>query len=164
LRIKFLAQKVAQKKKKRTLKTIGRIDKADFPELNLHNIEVKVDTGAYTSAIHCDHIEELEKDDIKQIKFKLSVTDGKSIRNVELCAQQYALKNIKSSNGLYQERYIIESTIVLFGKTYPISLSLSNRSNMRYPILLGRQLLKKRFTVNVARKNISYKRKMKQCT
>jgi len=83
---------------------------------------------------------------------------------MELFADQYALKSIKSSNGLYEERYVIESAIVLFGKTYPISLSLTNRSNMRYPILLGRQLLKKRFTVNVARKNLSYKRKMKQCT
>ncbi len=152
------------KKKKRKLKTIGRIDKADFPALNLHNMEVKIDTGAYTSAIHCDEIEELEKDGKKQIKFKLSVADGKSNKNMELYAEQYALKNIKSSNGLYEERYVIESIIVLFGKTYPISLSLTNRSNMRYPILLGRQLLKKRFTVNVARKNISYKRKMKQCT
>jgi len=78
-------------------KTIGRIDKADFPELNLHNIEVKIDTGAYTSAIHCDNIEELEKDNKKQIKFKLSFADGNSTKNMELYASQYALKNIKSS-------------------------------------------------------------------
>jgi len=54
----FILNSLALKKKKRKLRTIGRIDKADFPELNLQNIEVKIDTGAYTSAIHCDYIEE----------------------------------------------------------------------------------------------------------
>ncbi len=36
--------------------TIGRVDKVDFPELGLVNIEVKIDSGAYTSAIHCEKI------------------------------------------------------------------------------------------------------------
>jgi len=155
---------MALKKKKKPLKTIGRVDKADFPALDLQNIEVKIDTGAYTSAIHCESIEEVEKEGRKFVQFKLFISDGKSSENMELSAHNYALKNIKSSNGLYEERFVIESTIVLFGKTYPISLSLTDRSTMRYPILLGRQLLKKRFIVNVARKNISYKRKLKQCT
>ncbi|WP_296344084.1 hypothetical protein [Winogradskyella sp.] len=37
---------------------LGRFDKIDFPKLNLHNIDVKIDTGAYTSAIHCSKIKE----------------------------------------------------------------------------------------------------------
>jgi len=156
--------KIMAFKKKKTLKTIGRVDKADFPAFDLHNIDVKIDTGAYTSSIHCESIEELEKEGKKYVQFKLLISDGKSNKNMELYAHNYALKNIKSSNGLYEERFVIKSTIVLFGKTYPLSLSLTDRSNMRYPILLGRQLLKKRFIVNVARKNVSYKRKLKRCT
>jgi len=153
------------KKKKKQLRTIGRVDKADFPLLKLFNIEVKVDTGAYTAAIHCDHIEERTDGGEAYIQFKIAIPDENSTKIMQLSAYNYTLKNIKSSNGADEKRYVIESSIILFGKTYPINLSLTNRSNMRYPILLGRQLLKKRFAVDVSRKNLSYKRKLKrQCT
>ncbi|HAJ83093.1 MAG TPA: peptidase, partial [Zunongwangia profunda] len=46
---------------------IGRFDKADFPVLDLEGISVKIDTGAYTSSIHCDEI--IEKDDVLYCKF-----------------------------------------------------------------------------------------------
>ncbi|PJA06992.1 MAG: peptidase, partial [Flavobacteriales bacterium CG_4_10_14_0_2_um_filter_35_18] len=36
---------------------LGRTDIVDFPKLNLFNIDVKIDTGAYTSSFHCHHIE-----------------------------------------------------------------------------------------------------------
>ena len=39
--------------------TIGRSDKADFPELSLFDIDLKVDSGAYTSSIHCTDIQEI---------------------------------------------------------------------------------------------------------
>ncbi len=41
-----------------TKKILGRVDKVDFPELNLITVDVKIDTGAYTSAIHCSNIRE----------------------------------------------------------------------------------------------------------
>lgn len=150
-------------KKKKKLKVIGRVDKADFPEFNLLDIPVKIDTGAFTSSIHCDYIEELIIENKKQLLFKFIKYDNNLSRNLELFSYNYTLKNIKSSNALYEERYVIESSIVLFGKTHPIQLTLSDRSGMRYPILLGRKLLKNRFTVDVSRKNLSYKRKLKQC-
>ncbi len=53
------------------MNTIGRIDKADFPELNLIEIDVKVDTGAYTSSIHCHEVKEVELNGEKHIEFKV---------------------------------------------------------------------------------------------
>jgi hypothetical protein len=51
--------------------TIGRADKADFPELSLSEIDVKIDSGAYTSSIHCSSINEITVDGVSLIKFTL---------------------------------------------------------------------------------------------
>jgi len=51
--------------------TIGRIDKADFPKLILEDIDLKVDSGAYTSSIHCSNIEEVTIENESLIKFTL---------------------------------------------------------------------------------------------
>ncbi|MGB0424358.1 MAG: RimK/LysX family protein, partial [Flavobacteriales bacterium] len=51
------------------MKTIGRNDKADFPEIDLMNISIKIDTGAYTSSMHCHDIKEIEDDGVKFIEF-----------------------------------------------------------------------------------------------
>ena len=51
------------------MKTIGRIDRADFPELKLRNLHLKVDTGAFTSTIHCHEINEVEINGEKYIPF-----------------------------------------------------------------------------------------------
>ena len=51
--------------------TIGRIDKADFPKLILEDIDLKIDSGAYTSSIHCSDIEEITIDNESFIKFTL---------------------------------------------------------------------------------------------
>ncbi|RPI42243.1 MAG: peptidase, partial [Bacteroidetes bacterium] len=55
-----------------TGKTIlGRGDRADFPQLGLENIEIKIDTGAYTSSIHCHQIQEVIHEDRRMIRFRL---------------------------------------------------------------------------------------------
>ena len=51
--------------------TVGRIDKADFPELSLKDIDLKIDSGAYTSSIHCSNIEEITDNGCNLIKFTL---------------------------------------------------------------------------------------------
>ena len=51
--------------------TIGRVDKADFPELSLMKIDVKIDSGAYTSSIHCSNIKEITINNENFIQFKL---------------------------------------------------------------------------------------------
>ena len=51
--------------------TIGRLDKVDFPEFNLEDLEVKIDSGAYTSSIHCVNIIEANNGAKKHIKFTL---------------------------------------------------------------------------------------------
>lgn len=138
-------------------KVIGRKDKASFPELNLEDIDVKIDTGAYTSAIHCHHIEEKIINGEKAIRFDLLDPSHEQYNNKEFSTKKYTIKKIKNSFGNSEKRFIITTIIILFGKSYPIELSLSERGDMKYPVLIGRKLLKGKFVVDSSKSDLSYK-------
>jgi hypothetical protein len=141
--------------------TIGRKDKADFPELLLRNINIKIDTGAYTSTIHCHHIHEIVVDGENFIEFQLLDPTHPKFHEKKFKTKRYKKKSVKNSFGGSEERFIVETVIVLFGEEYPIELSLSERSDMKYPILIGRKLLNQRFVVDTDVVNLSFKQKKK---
>ncbi|KJD31873.1 peptidase [Tamlana nanhaiensis] len=134
-------------------KIIGRVDKIDFPKLELYGINVKIDTGAYTSAIHCSKI--IEENNSLRCIFKSDVHQnfGKS----EIVFDTFTNTNVKSSNGYKENRYKVKSEVIFFGKTYKINLTLSTRDDMRFPVLIGREFLKHKFLVDVDLENISFK-------
>ncbi len=138
---------------------IGRTDKADFPELMLRNLDVKIDTGAFTSAIHCHQIEEVVLKRKKVIKFKLLDPTHPKYNNKQYATSKFSQRVIKSSFGRSEKRYVIHTTVKIFGKTIPLDLSLSERGEMKYPVLLGRKLLMGKFIVDPAKYNLSYKQK-----
>ena len=130
---------------------IGRTDKADFPELNLTDIDFKVDTGAYTSSIHSHDIKELVINGEKHIEFKILDSSHPEYNNQIFKTKHYKKKRVKNSFGKSEQRFVIETIIIIFGNEYPIELSLSERSDMKYPVLIGRKLLKGRFIVDISR-------------
>ena len=79
----------------------------------------------------------------------------------EFIFDKYDVRVVKSSNGVSQARYRILTEIELFGKIYPIFLTLSDREEMKFPVLLGRKFLTKRFLVDITKTNLSYKLKLK---
>lgn len=140
---------------------IGRKDKVDFPELGLYDIVAKIDTGAYTSAIHCHEIKIVRKGKKRFVSFRLldpshSTYDEKFLRHELL-----ALRKIKNSSGKSEQRCIIKTIVQIFGNPREIELSLTDRSKMECPVLLGRKLLRKNFIVDVGKINLSYKNKYK---
>lgn len=134
-------------------KVIGRIDKADFPLLNLSDIEVKIDTGAYTSSIHCKNV----KVENNYLKCQFLDERHPNYHEKEFTFDEYDVKVVKSSNGIAEPRYRIKTKIAMFGKTYDIFLTLSDREEMRYPVLLGRTFLSRRFIVDINKTNLSSK-------
>jgi hypothetical protein len=138
-------------------KIIGRADKIDFPKLGLYNIDVKIDTGAYTSAIHCSKI--IEED--KRLRCFFNSDVHQNFGGTEIIFDAFTKTNIKSSNGLKENRYKVKSEIIFFNKTYKINLTLSTRDDMKFPVLIGRQFLKKKFMVDVDIENVSYNLKTK---
>lgn len=133
-------------------KIIGRVDRIDFPKLGLFNIDVKIDTGAYTSAIHCSEI--IEEDNTLRCVFNSDV--HQNFGKTEIVFKEFSRTNVKSSNGFKENRYKIKSDVIFFGKTYKINLTLSTRDDMKFPVLIGRQFLKRKFMVDVDLENISF--------
>lgn len=136
-------------------KIIGRTDNVDFPGLGLQNIGIKIDTGAYTSSIHCTEITE------KEGTLTCLFLDKKHplYNKKKFTFAEYKRVVVKSSNGMIQHRYAVKSTIKIFGKTYKLSLSLNDRSDMRFPVLIGRKFLSGKFIVDPQLKNLSAKEK-----
>ena len=144
-------------KKESRLEVIGRLERIDFPDWDLFGIDAKIDTGAYTSSLHCHHIEPFKKGGKPYIKFNL-LDPSHNIYNDKLFKLPiYDTKMIKSSNGKTEERYIIKTTIPILGRSYDVELSLTDRSEMKYPVLIGRKLISGNFIVDVSKKYLAKK-------
>ena len=143
---------------------IGREDIAGFPLLNLEGIEVKTDSGAYTSSFHCHNIELIKVDGVEKLKCYFLDPEHDKYHDKEFIFETFVLKKVKSSNGQMEERYSISTEIRLFEKTFPIDLTLTERGTMKFPVLLGRKFLSKRFVVDSSLTNLSQKGKIKIVT
>ncbi len=143
-------------------KTIGRFDRADFPELGLTGLKVKVDTGAYTSSLHATSIRERMYRGSKHLYFRLLDPEHPKYLAKSHRIANFTKKEVKSSSGEKELRYFIESVITLFGEDYPLVISLTDRSTMRAPVLLGRRLIRNNFIVDVTHSNLSLKKRIKK--
>lgn len=138
---------------------IGRSDKIDLPKLQLFDIDAKVDTGANTSAIHYNYAEVVKKDGKTMLHFRLLDPSHINFNNKEFFVEEFEQRIIKNSFGDSEQRYVITTEMIVFGKTWKTEFSLSNRGNLKFPILIGRKLLSKGFLVDVTKKNLSFKKK-----
>ena len=136
---------------------IGRKDIADFEKLKLSGVEVKVDSGAYTSSFHCHKIERFEKDAEDWVKCNFLDPEHEMYHEKELWFKIHKIRRVKSSNGIVEERYSIVTEITIFKKVYRIELTLTERPDMKHPVLLGRKFLSKKFVIDTSKKDLSFK-------
>lgn len=126
------------------IRLIGRREFVYFPELELGPVEAKIDTGAYTSSLHCENITINYENSRAILYFTLEQGTSKTYR-----FEDFTRKKIKNSFGEMEERYVIKTLIKIGRKKIRSTISLSNRDNMRYPVLIGRKLLKGKFLIDV---------------
>ncbi|MGQ0794398.1 MAG: ATP-dependent zinc protease family protein [Deltaproteobacteria bacterium] len=138
---------------------IGRKDKVDFPDLGLFDVEAKIDTGAYTSAIHCQNVEVVGSARERRVRFCLLDSSHPSYCDKTLSLPIHAERRVKNSFGESEERFIIKTRILIFDRLIEAEFSLGDRSRMEFPVLIGRKLLYNRFIVDVAEYDLSYNRK-----
>ena len=135
------------------MKVIGKIDYIDLPEFGMENLAAKIDTGANRSSIHCSSIEHHLVDGQDSISFEIPMIDGgKNIFH----SNDFFKKKIRSSSGHVENRYVIKTVVILFGRSIKTSFSLTDRTEMKFPVLLGRKLLNSRFIVDVSQENLSF--------
>ncbi len=138
-------------------KILGRKDLVSFPAFELENVPVKIDSGAYSSSMHCQSIEVVEFGEKEQLRVVFLDSGISGYTGKEVIFDDFKTKIVKSSNGIAQERFFVKGTVRLFGKTYETVFSLTERTGLRNPILLGRRLLNKRFLIDTSKTNCSYK-------
>lgn len=146
-------------KKSPEKKIIGRKDKVDFPKLKLFDIDAKIDTGAYTTSIHCHNVKTKKTGSKEYVIFDLLDPSHPDYNNKEFKLPVHKIKKVKNSFGQSEKRFIVKTDIVIFGEKTQIEMSLSDRTKMQYPVLIGRKLLNKKFIVDVSKYDLSYKLK-----
>lgn len=138
-------------------KIIGRRERITLPEWGLKNVTGKVDTGAYTSSIHCDFCEEKEEQGKNVLYFKVLDSKDKKYTGKLIRTETFTQKKVKNSFGQAEVRYKVSTKVIMFGEEFEAEFTLTDRSRMRNPILLGRKLLRGRFLVDVEEVNLSKK-------
>lgn len=130
---------------------IGWREWLSLPELDIMKIKAKVDTGARTSALHAFALEPILVNGKNKIRFDIHpLQHNTSI--VKTCIADVVDKRlVTDSGGHSEERYVILTPITLAGQTWPIEITLTEREDMLFRMLLGRSALRKRFIINPAR-------------
>jgi len=118
-------------------KIVGAFEKVSFPDFGIFNEVAKVDTGALSGALHASGIREVDLPTGKKAVSFLPY--GKAPR---VTMADFETKEIRSSNGVIQQRYVVSTTVVIRGVQYPIHISLADRSHMMKGILIGRRFLR----------------------
>jgi len=127
---------------------IGRREYVDLPELGAYGIEAKVDTGAFRTALHCERCDEVDLAGRRVLEAVFNL-DGKGDQTFHF--SQYQLRTIKNSFGQTERRYCVRLVVRIGRKKIRSDISLSNRSGMRYPVLIGRKTIGHKFVVDVSR-------------
>ncbi|MEO1220844.1 MAG: RimK/LysX family protein, partial [Pseudomonadota bacterium] len=123
---------------------VGWREMVALPALGLTDIPAKIDTGARTSSLHAEVLEEIEREDGKYVRFAV---DWDGVRH-ECEAIHVDVRGITSSNGETQMRYVIKTPLKIGDKQFKAEISLADRSDMKFPMLIGRSALRRRFLVD----------------
>jgi hypothetical protein len=124
---------------------IGRNVHIDLIDYSLQ-VPAKVDTGADSSAISASNIEMLQDGTLQFTLFdkKSPHYDGKRIKTT-----QYSVAKVRSTTGHQEIRYRVFFSVRIKGKRIRVAFNLSNRSQNRFPILIGRRTISNKFIVDV---------------
>ena len=132
---------------------IGRREYLSFVEWPARRIRVKIDTGAYTSALGVASYEPT-KTDLPHVRLRLALSSKHPDRAIEVEAPVVRVTVVRNSGGTLEQRPVIEAVVRLGNVEKKIQLTLTRRSGMRCRMLLGRQALAGDFVVDVARKYV----------
>lgn len=119
-----------------------------LPALGIPAIKAKIDTGARTSALHAFQIEPYRQDGIHKIRFAIHPLRKRDDLVIRCHAEIVDQRIVSDSGGHRERRYVITSPVRLGEHEWPIELTLTDRENMLFRMLLGRTALEKGFIVD----------------
>lgn len=141
------------------LPRIGWREWLSLPELGIHHIKAKIDTGARTSALHAFSLNPYFESQQQKIRFDIHPLQNNTTEMVTCIADVIDKRLVTDSGGHSEERYVICTPITLGGQTWSIEITLTERDSMLFRMLLGRNAIRKRFLINPGRSFITTKKK-----
>lgn len=129
---------------------IGHIETINLPELGISQMPVRVDTGAQTSSLHVDNIENIKIKGKPGVEFDIHPEMHDVEKVIRCSALLHDVRKVKSSNGQTEQRYVIKTKAELGEHHWDIEITLTDRSDMTYLMLLGRQALSDHFYIDVS--------------
>jgi hypothetical protein len=146
----------------RALPTVGWREWIALPDLGVARIKAKVDTGARSSAIHAYNMRIYDRGGRPYVRFDIHPLQRATDHAVVARAEIVAIRNIRSSSGQIELRPVIRTTAALGEQTWTIELTLTNRDEMGFRMLLGRQAVRGRFLVDGGRSYLQSRKLRKE--
>lgn len=122
----------------RPLTVIGWKEYVDLPQWGIRHIRAKIDTGAQTSSIHVEDIEELPDN---KVRFHIITSKSRENDPVEVVTDIKRIGTVRSSNGEPSLRYFVETRLRMGNMVRVVEVNLENRHRMKYRMLVGRSTL-----------------------
>ncbi len=119
-----------------------------LPELGIEQIKAKIDTGARSSCLHTFKIEPFKQDGDLWVHFWIHPQQKNDELVKECVAKVIDQRTVKDSGGHEEQRYVIETMLSFNGEQWPIEVTLTNRKNMLFRMLLGRTAMHHRIIVD----------------
>lgn len=129
---------------------IGWRETVSLPDLGLEQFPAKIDTGARTTAIHASDIKLYEINGDPWVEFS---PDHVGLTDVDQCALPvHHKRSFTNTSGIAEERIVVISMLQIGERTERIEISLSDRTDMKFPMIVGRTALRQlRLTVDPSR-------------
>lgn len=132
-----------------------------LPALGVQRIKAKLDTGARTSAIHAWDIALRRIDGEPWVAFTLHPLQRNDRIRKACLARVVDRRYVTNSGGRRERRYVIETVLRIGKLEWPIELSITNRDEMGFRMLIGRTAMTGRLIVDPSRSYVIGKRKRK---
>ncbi len=122
-----------------------------LPDLDVEWLKAKIDTGARTSSLHAFDIHEFERDGDAWVRFQVKPWQDSQEDAVVVECPVHDRRAVRSSSGHAQERLVVKLLIRLVDREVLAEVTLSNRDEMGFRMLIGREALRRGYVVDPAR-------------
>ena len=138
---------------------LGWREWVSLPGLGIDRIKAKIDTGARTSALHAFDVRLVEDNDKKLVKFCIHPEQKNLDKVIECEAVLLDEREVKDSGGHSENRYVIETDILIGSQLHTAEVTLTNRDSMGFRMLIGRTAMKGHYLVDPGKSYVTGKRK-----
>lgn len=139
-------------KGRKKLPLIGWRERVSLPDMGLGKLKAKIDTGALTSSLHVSRVETFRgKDGGEWLRLTVPVRRAGKTRRRRVELPSAGLRKVRSSTGHSSWRHWFRTRLTVGAETWTIAVTLSDRSEMQFPMLIGRSAIRNRFLVHTGR-------------